>query len=305
VPTSVGSQYKPCCSRIDLFKRYVGMDVQAVFPVAEEMGPGYSDWTWDAYVVAAEKCSKAGYPFGMPMGQTSDSVDWVGALFRSFNAVLVDSEGGITVRSDAVRAVLDYAKRIMQFFPQDVYSWDDASNNRALISGRSASIMNPPSAWAVAVRDNRPVGEQCWMHPPPAGVTGRFTPHVPFFWGVWKFAKNKLAAKELIEYLCQREQVEQLCNASAGYDIPPFASMLDFQVWAEVGPPKGTVFNYPLRTSHRAEASIAAYPAPPEIAVQIYHQATMTKMIAKVAQSGLSTDEAISWAERELEGFMR
>ena len=34
----------------------------------------------------------------------------------------------------------------------------DASNNRALISGKSALIMNPPSAWFVAKRDASDVG---------------------------------------------------------------------------------------------------------------------------------------------------
>jgi len=49
----------------------------------------------------------------------------------------------------------------------------------------------------------------------------------------------------------------------------------------------------------------AAAPAPPKIAVQIYTQATMTKMIAHCTQQGQSIDQAIAWAEDELEGFMR
>ena len=52
------------------------------------------------------------------------------------------------------------------------------------------------------------------------------------------------------------------------------------------------------REGHRA-------PAPPNIAVQIYTQATMTKMIAHCTQSGESMDRAIPWAADELEGFMR
>jgi ABC-type glycerol-3-phosphate transport system substrate-binding protein len=234
-----------------------------------------------------------------------DAVDWVGTLFHSFGAELVDAEGNVTVRSDAVRQVLDYARRLMPFLPGDVYSWDDASNNRALISGKSALIMNPPSAWAVAVRDNPPVGAQCWTHPMPAGPRGRFAPHVPFFYGVWSFSSNKTAAKELIEYLSEREQAEALCTASRGYDLPPFASMNDFTVWRDVEPPKGTVFNYPVRASHHAEPLIAGWPAPPEIGVQIYNQATMTKMIARVAQSGEPIEQTIAWAEGELAGYTR
>ena len=43
---------------------------------------------------------------------------------------------------------------LVKFLPADAQSWDDASNNRALIAGNASLIYNPPSAWAVAVRDN-------------------------------------------------------------------------------------------------------------------------------------------------------
>ena len=48
---------------------------------------------------------------------------------------------------------LEYAQKLVKFLPADAVSFDDASNNRALISGKSALIFNPPSAWAVAKRD--------------------------------------------------------------------------------------------------------------------------------------------------------
>ena len=304
-PAITGSQNKPCCSRIDTFKSAVGMDLQAVFPAADQMGAGYDAWTWDAFATAAQKCQAAGQPFGMPMGQFTDAVDWVGSLFAAFGAELVDAKGNITVKSDTVNAVLEYAMRTVPFFPKDIYSWDDASNNRALISGKSALIMNPPSAWSVAIKDNPSVGSQCWTHPTPAGPKGRFCAYLPYFWGVWSFSSNKTAAKELIEFLNQREQAETLTTASNGYDIPSFQSMTDFAVWKTKGPPVGTVYNYPIRPDHHAQPSIAAAPAPPDIAVQIYNQATMTKMISKVTQGGQTVPQAIDWASNELEGFTR
>ena len=81
--------------------------------------------------------------------------------------------------------------------------------------------------------------------------------------------------------------------------------MSDFPVWANEGPPKGTVANYQLKPGHNAKVSIAAFPAPPDIAVQIYNQATMTKMVARCTQGGQSIEETIAWAEGELKGFSR
>jgi ABC-type glycerol-3-phosphate transport system substrate-binding protein len=305
VPASYSSGYWPCETRIDLFKDVVGLDVQATFPVAPEMGSGYDQWTWDMFLIAAEKCFKAGHPFGLPMGQTPDSWRWVGALFHSFGAELVDAKKNISAKSENVHKVLDYAKRLMPFLPPDVYSWDNASNNRALISGRSALIFNPPSAWAAALQDNRPVGEQIWHHPLPAGEHGRFAPFNSSFWGIWNFSKNKTAATELIEWLSQREQVERLCVGSQGYDVPPFMSMTNFPIWEQAGPPKGTLYNYPLKPGHHAEPSMAGWPAPPKIMAQIQNQAVMPQMIARITHGGATIDQAIAWAESELEGFVR
>jgi ABC-type glycerol-3-phosphate transport system substrate-binding protein len=192
----------------------------------------------------------------------------------------------------------------VQVLPDDAVSFDDASNNRALISGQSALIWNPPSAWAVAKRDAPQVAEDCWSFPAPKGPAGRFEPYLPYFWGVWGFSKNKTAAKELVIALLQRDNVQERCEAVLGYDVPPYQSMLDFKVWEEVGPPTGTVYNYPLRPFHEATAHIAALPAPPEIAVQIYNRGTMPTMLAKL-KSGQSIDQVISWANDELEGFTR
>ena len=304
VPATPGSQVKSPCGRIDLFKQHVGLDLTKMYPTGAPADKALADrWTWDTFLTAAEKCFKAGYPFGLGLGETTDSVDWVGALFASYGAELVDAKGNITVKSDATRQALEYAKRLVPFLPPDVFAWDDASNNKWLIAGKGALIMNPPSAWAVAKRDNPKVAEQLWTFPAPKGPKGRFTPGLPFFWGIWKFANNKSAGKNLLAYLSQRSVVEQLVAASGGYDIPSFSGLRDFKTWGEEGPPKGTLYHYPPRGDEIV--SIAMSPAPTAIAMQMYAQATNTKMIAKITQGGEPIDKAIAWAASELEGFMR
>ena len=41
-------------------------------------------WTWDFFTQAAEKCHKAGFPFGIPLSTTSDAVQMVGAVCNSY-----------------------------------------------------------------------------------------------------------------------------------------------------------------------------------------------------------------------------
>ena len=170
VPATVGSQIKGPCSRIDLMKDLAGIDVQAMYPAG---APAKADaWTFDAFLKAAEACHKGGHPFGIGLGTTSDNVDTAGMIFHGFGAMLVDAKGNVTVKSDAVRQALDYYKQLMAFLPSDVPSWDDASNNKWLVSGKGAMIMNPPSAWAVAKRDAPKVAEQLWTHGFPGRTEG-------------------------------------------------------------------------------------------------------------------------------------
>ena len=304
VPSSTGTLNLTTCGRISLLKQYAGIDVVKMYPAGKADPKLSEDWNYETFLHAAEACQKAGYPFGLGLGSTDDSTNNTGVLYAAFGAELVNAKGEITVDSPQVRTMLEYCQKLVKFFPADCISYDDASNNRALISGKSALIMNPPSAWAVAKRDAPDIAADTWHFPCPVGPKGRFIPYNYSYYGVWEFGKNKQAAKELIHYLQSREQVEDRCVASAGYDIPPLTSMADFKIWEDVGPPKGTVYNYPIRPWHNASPNITAYPAPREIAVQMYNRATHPQLLSRLF-SGNSIDSAIAWAKNEIEGFIR
>ena len=301
VPATNGSQIKGPCSRFDLMKQHAGIDVQALYPAGQP--PKAESWTLDAFLKAAQACHKAGFPFGIGIGSTGDSVDTANGIFHSFGAELVDARGDIKVKSDAVRQAMEYYKKLIEVLPADVAAWDDASNNKWLVSGKGALIMNPPSAWSVAKRDAPQVAEKLWTHGFASGPKGRFAPYVPFFWGIWSFGKNKPAAKSLLTHLSGRGAVEKLVVASGGYDLPSFADFTTFKIWAEEAPPKGTLYHYPNPYNHQV-LTVAGAPAPPKIAVQIATNATMCNMVARFAR-GDKLEAVLAWAEGELEGYTR
>ena len=301
VPTCVGSQIKGPNSRIDLLKKHAGIDLLAMYPAGS--APKADGWTMDTFLKAAEACQKGGNPFGIGLGVSEDNVDTAGAIFQSFGAHLVDAKGNSTVKSDKVRMALEYYLKLAQFLPPDAPSWDNASNNKYLVSGRGSLIMNPPSAWAVAKRDAPQVAEQLWTHGMPSGPAGRFAPFLPYFYGIWNFGKEKTAAKDLIRHLSTRTATEKMVNASQGYDLPAFEKLTDFKVWAEEGPPKGTLYHYPNPHNHQV-LSMAAQPAPAKIAVQIYTQGLHTKMVVRILK-GEKMEQTLTWAEGEIEGYMR
>ncbi len=303
VPTGIQTTAMTPCARIDYFKQHVGLDVTRMYPVGPPDKELADTWTWDNFLTAAEKCAKAGYPFGMPLSTWSDAVNWVSAVFASCGAALVDEEGNIVVKSEAVKGVLEWFKKAVPFFPPSAFAWDNAANNKWLISGRGALIMNPPGAWAVAVRDVPEIAAQLWTFHSPKGPKGRFDPTNFGFWGIWNFSPNRAAAKSLLAYLSTRASVEKLVAGSHGVDIPPFEKLRDFRTWEEEKPPVGTLYNYPPRGD--VIALLAGYPAPASIGTQMFAQGTICKMVAQCTQQGKSIDAAIDFAQSELEGFSR
>jgi hypothetical protein len=123
VSATIGSQLKPCCSRLDLYRRHCELDLVRIFPPNENRDQALVDSrSWDLYLKSAEQSFKAGFPVGLPMGQTADAVDWTGALFASFGSVLIDTQDNITVDSDQTRLALEFLKKLMAFNPPEVFA---------------------------------------------------------------------------------------------------------------------------------------------------------------------------------------
>jgi ABC-type glycerol-3-phosphate transport system substrate-binding protein len=302
VPGIRGTLLLTACSRIDLMKQHAGIDLLSMFPAGGEPTKAAEDWTWDAFLVAAEKCQKAGCAFGLPLGATTDASEWLGAFFRAFGAELVDAKGYITVKSEPVKKALEYLHRLAALLPPDVSAWDNASNNKWLVSGKGALIFNPPSAWAVAKRDAPKVAEQLWTHGMPKGPKGRYVSTLPRFQGLWNFSKNKSAAKSLLAHVSTRAAAEKLVDACQGYDVPPYVKFSDFKTWTDVTPPKGTLSHYPNRGDQSSIIPFA--PAPPAIADQIYTQAIAPKMVVRMIK-GEPMEKTLEWATAEIGGFFR
>jgi hypothetical protein len=303
-PGPIGGHTYPMVSRLDYFKQYAGVDLKKIFPAGPKRDPKLvATWNYDNFLVYCEKLFKAGHAFGNPIGPTTDSQDWLCPLFASFGSYPMDAKGTITIDSDATRQAMEYMKRLTPFMPPDVYAWDDAGNNRWIISGKGSAIQNPPSAWTVAKRDQPAVAAQIWHHDCPVGKKGHFRGALPRHMALWGFSQNKSAGKDLILHLLEKDSVYKLITASQGYDIPQTIAYRAHPIWKEIGPPKGGQYNYPVRGDETT--MVGGYPAPPRMAALIYTQATIPTMVAKYTSGGDSMETAIKWAINELEGFQR
>ncbi len=305
LPSPIGSHTYPLETRMDLWKQHAGVDVQEMFPadVKKRDRKKVDAWDWKAFLDGARKVHGAGFPIGCSIAANTDSNDWLGPLFASYGSYPMDDKGTITIESEATLEALEYLKELVKSMPPDIYGWDDASNNRWLISGKGSAIFNPPSAWTVAKRDRPEVAAQVWHHDVPRGPKGRFRGSLPFTWGVWSFSRAKQAAKDLLLHLSQQEQQWKTITASQGYDIPQTNAFLSHPIWNEIEPPRGGQYNYPVRGDERL--IVAGQPAKPEFGAQIYSKWLLPTMVARVTQAGGSPREAMKWAAGELEGYKR
>jgi hypothetical protein len=305
LPSPIGSHTYPLETRMDLWKQHAGIDVRELFPadVKKRDRKKIEAWDWKMFLEGCKKVHAAGFPFGASIAENTDSNDWLGPLFASHGAFPMDERGNITIESDATLQALEYLKELTRYMPPDIYGWDDASNNRWLISGKGSAIVNPPSAWTVAKRDRIDVASQVWHHDMPRGPRGRYRGALPFSWGIWNWARDKKAAKDLLLFLSQREQQWKLITASQGYDYPQLPAYLDHPIWNEIGPPPGTQYNYPIRGDEKL--IVAGWPAKQEIGVQIYYKWLLPTMVGKVTSGGMPPREAMKWAAKELEGYKR
>ena len=82
-----------------------------------------------------------------------------------------------------------------------------------------------------------------------------------------------------------------------------YENLRDFDVWKTEAPPKGVIYNYPPRGD--VESIMIGYPAPVNIANNLYAQGTICKLVARFAKQGMPMDQAISQTAEEIEGYKR
>lgn len=305
LPAPTGSHSYPMVTRIDLWRQHAGIDVVDIFPpdFTRRDPKKVKKFTYDAFLKACEKVHKAGSPFAGPISECSDADDWLCPLFLSFGSVPVTAKGEITIESDQTLEALDYMQKLIQYMPKEVYGWDDASNNRWIISGKGSAVQNPPSAWAVAVRTRPDVAAQLWHHDTPTGPKGRFRGCLYMTYGLWKFAKDKKVAKEFMKWFLESPQQWKILQAAQGYDMPQLKPLEAHPVWSEIGPPKGTQYNYIRRGDEHL--IVGGYPAHPDIGVQIYRKYLIPVMTAKVTTGEMKPKEAMKWCAKELEEVVK
>jgi multiple sugar transport system substrate-binding protein len=270
----------PGSHRIDLF---------------EKVGERAPD-TWDDLLRAGRKLKKLGHPVGFAISQTTDSVSTLYSILWCYGAKDVDKDGKtVAINSKETEAAVDYVKALYnEAMDPAVLSWDNASNNQWLNSGKGSWIHNPVSHYVVAKEKKMPVAEQTGFHASPAGPAGRHTVGVPRSLGLWKFSKNLESAREFLRWFFEPAQYHEWIMSGDNYNHPTWRDMENHAVW-DIDP-KYKPLKSMIQYSH-----LYGWPAPVDEKIQVVTNSyIIPNMFAKVVTNASSPKDAMKWAETEI-----
>jgi multiple sugar transport system substrate-binding protein len=176
--------------------------------------------TWDDFRNAARMLKAKGHPTGMQFSRCNDANHNWRALMYCFGVKETDPSGTqVMIDSKEMREAMRFAKALFdEGMTPEVFSWDDASDNRFLASGVASWIHDAISAFRTTEDSNPNVFKNTYMLPEAMGPGGRINVSDPNVFAIWKFSKNVPAAREFITALWADHSAAML--ASRGYNMP-------------------------------------------------------------------------------------
>jgi multiple sugar transport system substrate-binding protein len=198
------------------------------------------------------------------------------------------------LNSDKTAQVIEWYKELYKdAMDPEVLSWDDASNNRFMLSGKGSWIHNPISPYNQALAKSMPIADDINHHRSPGGPAGIHSAPPLNGLGIWKFSKNADLAKEFIKFHFQKENFDAWIVASNAFNHPPLRHFADHPIWAKN--PK-----FAMLPAEAEYAHPRGWPAKTNAAVNLIEvNYVLPDMLAK-AIAGMPTKRAMAWGDDQV-----
>jgi multiple sugar transport system substrate-binding protein len=272
--------------------------------------------TWEDVRKGAPKLKAAGHPVGFGMSTNElDSNMLLISLLYCYGGFIQNEEGRVVIGQGAARKGAIEALKLMQDIykngmSDEVFAWNTASNNLGFLAGRLSVTLNAISIPRVAERDKNPIADDTWLASIPRGPEMRMgNEHVMGVYVIWKFAKNKAAAKR---YLVDAQlDYRQHFVQSQYYNFPGwtgaikggFGTMRRLAA-ADSHKPRG---KYSILTTIAEKYTTnVGFPGYSNAVVdEIFITSLIPQMFAQVAQGKLSPADAVSGLDRQAKKIYR
>jgi multiple sugar transport system substrate-binding protein len=201
----------------------------------------------------------------------------------------------VTLRSPQTTQALEFAKQLYdETMTPEVLAWDDAGNNRFMISGRGSWTLNAASVYYAGMKSNPEIGKNIFHSLPPTGPTGLgYNYSLLNAFGIWQFSPNVAPAKQWLTYFMDHWMDGY--KVVAGYNYPALAA------YAKI--PMPIINDVPNLKDLQGIPQIArgnGFPGPMTVAAgEVNAEYIIPDMFAKVMSGGKIPD-AIAWAEEQV-----
>jgi multiple sugar transport system substrate-binding protein len=251
--------------------------------------------TWDELLKQAKVLKKQGNPVGIAISHCGDANTSLWAVLWSYGAKVLEADGKTpAIVSEKTAQVIEWYKELYRDgMEPEVLSWDDASNNRFILSGKGSWIHNPISPYNTALSNKMPIADDINHHPSPAGPAGIHSAPGINALGIWKFSKNADLAKEFLQFLFRKENFDAWIVASNAFNQPPLRDLADHPIW--VKNPK-----FAMLPKEAEYAHARGWPSKPNDAVRrVENNYVLPDMVTK-AVNGMPTKRAMEWAQDQV-----
>jgi multiple sugar transport system substrate-binding protein len=264
-----------------------------------EVGMPNGPDTWEDVLAGGRKLKAKGHPVGIGLAHHNDSRNSWRAIMWSYGGSVVGKDGKtITWDSKQVRDALTFMKSLYkEAMTPEVLSWDDASNNRFLASGRGSWIHNPISAYRTIQKENKALADKIYIELSPRGPVTRLSFANCLAYAIPTFSRSQDVAKAFLEYLT--DHFEEAFRASTGYDNPFLKTFAKGPLPIISEDPKLKV----LEKSPEYHVTIG-YPGPVTAASdEIYEQFVLIDAVAQFCADKMDLEQTMKWSDDKLRGI--
>jgi multiple sugar transport system substrate-binding protein len=267
-------------------------------------GPDKFPKTWEEYRDVGKKLKAKGRPFGQTLAHAfgDGPAGWYPYLW-SWGGKEVEADGKTVVLNskETIESVKFAVAMWKDAFDEGALSWDDAGNNRAYLSNTISSTSNGASIYLLArskpetylTETGKPMKDDTFHAPLPAGPAGQFSYHVPFSNLVPTYGANQKAAKDFLRWFHSKDVYEEWFTSQQGFSVGTTKMWENDKVW-DVDP-----IMAPFRKAAES-GRFAGYAGPAgRAAAEAISKFIIVDMYAKAVQ-GTSAEDAVKWAHAEL-----
>jgi ABC-type glycerol-3-phosphate transport system substrate-binding protein len=244
---------------------------------------------------------------GLGMSNELDSNMAARALIWSFGGSVQDADQNVTLNSPETIAAVEMMSRLFRgAMTDEVFGWNAASNNQALIAGQLSYILNSISAYRSAQKNNPDVANDIAFSPAikgPGGA-GLASAHAIPIYVIPNHAANPDAAKEFILHLLAN--YSDATNNSELYTLPAFPDTVEETgEWLDDDPfDSRPADKLALLKDAESWSTNVGHPGPTNAAIgEVFSTFVLPQMMAKAARGQLSAEQAVAEAEVQVKAI--